>query len=235
MSSTNVTVLPAKQQHMLFLFVPITKGLLHSGSDLITKLNLTVNAAVPDDSRKTRGVHFFMAYPHVEGTPTPGLPHGKDAHGNDYIGAGFKSYPGKDVLVVMSIYDTDFAPYISAFFEEPVLGGLDALMYAMDETNIPGVDPNGLTSAKYIREHHGVKANAQAFYCLLMRYNFGDPLLPAGGTKSTDRYTLGAGFPGLTVADIINNYPDAATSWPPPSDPQNAYTFPSGVAPICKV
>jgi len=224
MSAKQVTVIPAKQQHMLFLFVPIKKGVLAANKDIIEKMNSGVQSALSVDPRKATGVHYFMTYPHLEGTPTPGIPGA----------AGFASYPGKDVLVVMSLYDNDFAPYISAFFFEPVLSGLNFLLTIMDETGIPGVDPNGPHSANYIHNHGGVKANAAAFYCMLMQYNFGDPVLPAGGTKPTDRYTLGTNFPGLTVADIINNYPGAASNWPPPSEPQNTYTFPKGIPPVCK-
>ena len=180
-----------------------------------------LQAAASGDPRKTTGVHFFAIYPQKDGQATPGIPV-----------PGFQSFPGKDVLVVMSIYDGQFDAYISAFFDiQQVVDGLNGLMHLMDESNIPGVDPDGKTSANYIAKMGGVKQNAQAFYCLLMRYNFGDPVYSAGDKGG--KYVFGTNFPGLTVAKIIDNYPNADTLWPAPPA-ETSFNFPTAQKPNCK-
>jgi len=227
MSTAKVISVPITgQQHLLFLFVPLKKGKLAEAVKIADTLHLAAKEVTaptgPFDPRKTTGVHYFMIYPQADGQKTPGIPV-----------PGFTSFPGKDVLVVMSIYDGQFDAYISAFFAIPaVVNGLNALMYLMDETGIPGVDPNGPTSANHIAKT-GVVRNALAFYCLLMRYNFGDPILSAGDSTPGGKYQFGSNFPGLTVANIIDNYPGAADEWPaPPSDV--TYTFPKAKKPDCQ-
>ncbi|MCC9017884.1 hypothetical protein [Flavobacterium lipolyticum] len=224
MSTSQVITVPiTEQQHLLFLFLPLKKGLL---AEAIKAAQLIREAAAPatapsGDLRKTTGVHYFTIYAQEDGKPTPGIPV-----------PGFQSFPGKDVMVVMSIYDGQFDAYINAFFEiEAVVNGLNGLLHLIDETGIPGVDPDGPTSAKHIIKKKGVKKNAAAFFCFLMRYNFGDPVFSAGDKNG--KYTFGTNFPGLTVAKIIDKYPKASEIWPPaPSDV--TYSFPKAQKPDCK-
>ncbi|MEO8515649.1 MAG: hypothetical protein ABI426_02845 [Flavobacterium sp.] len=220
-----ITVPITDQQHMLFLFVPLKKGMLGEAMAAAEGVKdaakqYAQTTAASGDPRKTTGVHYFTIYAQKDGQATPGIPV-----------PGFQSFPGKDVLVVMSIYDGQFDAYISAFFEiQQVVDGLNTLMLLMDESGIPGVDPNGKTSANYIASMGGVVKNAQAFYCLLMRYNFGDPVYSAGDKGG--KYVFGTNFPGLTVAKIIDNYPNADTLWPvPPTD--TTYNFPKAQKPTC--
>jgi hypothetical protein len=223
MSTQQVITVPiTDQQHLLFLFIPLKKGSVELAKSTAEKVR---QAAAPltapgGDLRKTTGVHYFTIYGQEDGKPTAGIPV-----------PGFQSYPGKDVLVVMSIYDGQFDAYISAFFKIPeIVEGLKFLLSIMDETGIPGVDPDGQTSAKFILEK-GLEKNALAFYCLLMRYNFGDPVLCAGDKNG--KYVFGTNFPGLTVAKIIDKFPDAATIWPPVAG-QVSYAFPKAQKPNCK-
>lgn len=224
MSTPEVITVPiTDQQHLLFLFVPLKKGMLGEAMAAAEKVKEAAKtvAVTAGDPRKTTGVHYFTIYAQKDGQATPGIPV-----------PGFQSFPGKDVLVVMSIYDGQFDAYISAFFEiKEVVDGLNGLMLLMDESNIPGVDANGKTSANYIAKMGGVKKNALAFYCLLMRYNFGDPVLSAGDKGG--KYVFGTNFPGLTVAKIIDNYPDADKLWPPVAG-QVSYDFPKSQKPDCK-
>jgi hypothetical protein len=210
------------QQHLLFLFVPLKKGKHAEAAATVEKLKEDAKAlkaaADQPDLRKATGVHYFMIYPQADGTSTPGIPV-----------PGFTSFPGKDVLVVMSIYDGQFDAYIDAFFASPtIVFGLNHLMSIMDESGLPPFDPT--TSAKYISENEGVVQNAAAFFCLLMRYNFGDPVLSAGAGGG--KYVFGTNFPGLTVAKVIDNYPGAAGLWPP-TPGEVTYTFPAAQKPDC--
>nr|WP_294936222.1 hypothetical protein [uncultured Flavobacterium sp.] len=216
-----ITVPITDQQHLLFLFVPLKKGKLAEAMAAAQGVKEAAQFAAPaGDLRKTTGVHYFTIYAQADGQATPGIPV-----------PGFQSFPGKDVLVVMSIYDGQFDAYISAFFDiDAVVKGLDALMYLMDESDIPGVDADGKTSANYIAAMGGVKKNALAFYCLLMRYNFGDPVYSAGDKNG--KYVFGTNFPGLTVAKIIDNYPDADKTWPAVPG-QVSYAFPKSQKPDC--
>jgi hypothetical protein len=225
MSTPQVITVPiTDQQHLLFLFIPLKKGVLAEAMLAAEKVKeaAKLTAAAPvGDLRKTTGVHYFTIYAQADGQPTPRIPV-----------PGFQSYPGKDVLVVMSIYDGQFDAYISAFFQiDSVVKGLDTLLLLMDETGIPNVDPAGKTSAAYIHKMGGVKKNPLAFYCLLMRYNFGDPVFSAGD-KGGD-YIFGTNFPGLTVAKIIDNYPNADKIWPAVPG-QVTYEFPTAQKPNCK-
>jgi len=217
---TNVPV--GDEQHLLFLFVPITKGLLGKATKEVEHIKSLVktHAETAVDPRPATGVHFFMIYPQADGHATPGIPV-----------PGFQSFPGKDVLVVMSLYDNDFAPYISAFFTIPaVVTGLTNLLHIMDESGIPGLNPSDPSTAANIIKNGGVVKNASAFYCLLMRYNFADPTLAAGSSTPGAKYVLGATFPGLTVGKILNNYPDAKELWP---FPPVAINFQKSTAPKC--
>ncbi|MEO8533595.1 MAG: hypothetical protein ABI441_07590 [Flavobacterium sp.] len=218
-----ITVPITDQQHLLFLFIPLKKGVIAEAMTAAEKVKeaAKLTAAPVGDLRKTTGVHYFTIYAQADGQPTPGIPV-----------PGFQSYPGKDVLVVMSIYDGQFDAYISAFFQiDEIVKGLDTLLLFMDETGIPGVDPNGKTSANYIHKMGGVKKNPLAFYCLLMRYNFGDPVLSAGDKNG--KYVFGTNFPGLTVAKVIDNYPNADKIWPAVPG-QVSYDFPKAQKPDCK-
>jgi hypothetical protein len=143
----------------------------------------------------------------------------------------FQTAEGKDALIVISLYDADFAPYISAFGS--IAGQLDLLLGGLDETGI--VDDDNPTSAAFILANGGVAANTVGFFSLLMRYNFADPTIPAAAvlpanTPANPKYLLGATFPGLTNAAILQNYPGATSLWPWPPQP---ITFaPSAPPPI---
>jgi hypothetical protein len=224
MSTPQVITVPiTDQQHLLFLFIPLKKGVLSQAMLTAEKIKEAAKPAVAPvgDARKTTGVHYFTIYAQADGQATPGIPV-----------PGFQSFPGKDVLVVMSIYDGQFDAYISAFFQiDAIVNGLNGLLLLMDETGIPGVDAAGKTSANYISEMGGVKKNALAFYCMLMRYNFGDPILSAGDKNG--KYVFGTNFPGLTVAKIIDNYPNADKIWPAVPG-EVTYDFPKSQKPNCK-
>ena len=205
----------AQEQHMLFLFFPLKKG---TGQQANQSAREVFAAAQPTnkgganaaDPRVATGVHFFMFYHLAADTvPQPALPV-----------PSFTTAPGKDLLVVMSIYDRDFGPYISSFTTNPVIAlGLNAILAAMDETGfVKDTDPS---SAAFILAHGGVAKNTPGFLKLLMRYNFADPTLPAAAnlplkSPANPKYTLGATFPGLTVGWILQNYPNAAAQWPFP-------------------
>jgi hypothetical protein len=154
-----------------------------------------------------------MFYPlPADTTPVPALPV-----------PSFQTAKGKDLLVVLSIYDADFGPYISAFTSNPAIAaGLDLILSLMDESGI--VQPTDPTSAAFILKHGGVAKNNTAFFKLLMRYNFADPTIPGAAklppnTPANPKYQFGATFPGLTIGSILQNYPDAPQLWPlPPVD-----------------
>ncbi|MFL6336187.1 MAG: hypothetical protein ACJ754_23020 [Pyrinomonadaceae bacterium] len=211
-----IVALPAaQQQHMLFLFFPLQKGALKKVLGHVQNITgpqpAAARAGEGGDPRVTTGVHFFMFYGlPADQTPTPALPV-----------PSFQTAKGKDLLVVLSIYDRDFGPYISAFTSQPIIAaGLDGILGAMDETGIiPNTDP---TSAYFITHNGGVAQNTTAFFKLLMRYNFADPTIPAANnfpvnTPTNPKYLLGATFPGLTVGWLLQNYPDAGTLWPLPA------------------
>ncbi|MFD0763326.1 hypothetical protein ACFQZI_00580 [Mucilaginibacter lutimaris] len=198
----------AEQQHMLLLFMPLKK---QTPKETVTKALTSIQTEMKNlsDMRAATGVHFFMFYHLLDGQ-NPGLPV-----------TSFQTMPGKDMLVVQSLYDADFAPYISSFVTNPVIAwGLNQIVDAMDEDDIvPASDP---TSAVSIKENGGVAENPDAFNCLLMRYNFADPTIPASAKtpKGTNyKYVLGFTFPGMTVGKILQNYTDAPALWPfPPVD-----------------
>lgn len=195
--------LPAeKQQHMLLLFLPIRK---HAFAELAAE----PKTSIPADLRASTGVHFAMFHYVPEGAPSF-LPV-----------PTFQSAPGRDLLVGLSIYDADFGPYISAFTKvKEIAKQLDDVLTVLDETGIVADDDP--SSARSILKKGGVAQNNEQFIQLLMRYNFGDPTL-AGTTGVLDlapepnrRYAFHAVFPGLTVGDVINNYPNADKLWPAP-------------------
>jgi len=220
MASPIKNVAAGDEQHLLFLFVPLKSGKSAAAAKEVEHLKSTIKAhANTVDPRAATGVHFFMIYHQADGQATPGIPV-----------PGFQSMPGKDVLVVMSLYDHDFAPYISAFFAiQQVVDGLNGLLHMMDESGIPGLDPKDPSTAANIIKNGGVVKNASAFYCLLMRYNFADPTYPAG-SSAPGKYVLGATFPGLTVGKILSNYPDAGDLWP---FPPVTIDFQKSTAPKC--
>jgi len=195
---------PEKRQHMLLFFLPLRKGAL------LELLKQPENKRQPlQDVRATTGVHFAMFQYVPDGAPSF-LPV-----------PTFQAAPGKDLLLALSIYDADFTPYISAFTGNDVIAEqLDNVLKIMDETGI--VADNDPTSAVSILKKGGVAQNNEQFVQLLMRYNFGDPTL-SGSTGTLDlapaegrRYSFHAVFPGLTVGDVIANYPNADKLWPPP-------------------
>lgn len=208
------------EQHMLFLFFPLKQGNLaqaldgaHSflGAQPAPEAGPAGSAAGGADPRVQTGVHFFMFYGLPADTaPQPPLPV-----------PSFQTSPGKDLIVVISIYDADFGPYISAFTSQPPIAtGLDTLLGLMDESGL--VDPSDPSSAAFILAHGGVAKNNSSFLELLMRYNFGDPTIPAANvfpvnTPANPKYRLGASFPGLTVGSILQNYPRAGSLWPLPA------------------
>ncbi len=196
------------QQHMLFLFFPVKHEAKAEALEKVSQLQHHIMARSAAESgpdlRASTGVHFFMFYLLLDGH-NPGLPV-----------PSFQTFPGKHLLVVQSIYDADFAPYISSFVNVPAIAeGLDNILKIMDETGIPGVDPKGANSAYTILKNGGVAKDPAAFYCLLMRYNFADPTIPASiKSPLTNKYILGGTFPGLTVGKILQNYQDAESLWP---------------------
>ncbi|HYC93770.1 MAG TPA: hypothetical protein VEO54_31495 [Thermoanaerobaculia bacterium] len=204
---------PPQEQHMLLLFLPLKKGILANPQVNELAVNL-VNAVAPVDNRAATGVHFAMFHLVPDGTasalPVP----------------TFQAPAGKDLLVAQSLYDAPFDPYISAFTTDPAIAtGLDGLLSILDETGIPIADP--ATSAAQILANGGVFQNSEAFIALLMRYNFGDPTIPAATSTENianpapppQRYVLFATFPGLTVGSILQNYPDAQALWPSDAQP----------------
>lgn len=215
-----ITYLAAPQeQHLLMLFFPLQKGKLAEALGAVGGLTSSSASSTDDttsnevaaggpDTRAATGVHFFLFYGLPADTePTPALPV-----------PSFSTAPGKDLLVVLSIYDADFTPYISAFTSQPAIAyGLNAILSLMDESGI--VPDTDHTSAKFILSNGGVAQNNLAFVDLLMRYNFADPTIP-GAAKlpvsglSHPKYVLGATFPGLTIGSILQNYPNATALWP---------------------
>ncbi|MDQ3815368.1 MAG: hypothetical protein M3347_15730 [Armatimonadota bacterium] len=223
MTASNSTVGPIthvtapEEQHMLLLFFPLKAGTLEqslsAARDVFTPPvadDVADVATTGPDPRIATGVHFFMVY---------GLPAGKQPEPTLPV-PSFQTAPGKDLLVVLSLYDADFRPYISAFTSNPPVAlGLNAILTLLDETGI--VDPTDPTSAAFILYHGGVAQNNTAFLKLLMRYNFADPTIPGavaipGETPPPAKYFLGATFPGLTIGSILQNYPDAPALWPNP-------------------
>jgi hypothetical protein len=214
MTATNVpitTLQPSEQQHMLLLFLPVFKGLAGALAENTNNLLSASNGG--PDLRPATGVHFFMFHGVADGAasslPVP----------------TFQSAAGKDMFVVLSIYDAPFTPYISAFTSNTAIAaGLDLVLKAMDESGI--VEPTDPTSAVYIQANGGVFKNSANFISLLMRYNFADPTIPAatGATgianpQPNPKYFLGATFPGLTAGAILQNYPNALPLWPQDSVP----------------
>ncbi|WP_295719294.1 hypothetical protein [Mucilaginibacter sp.] len=216
MTSPITELTPSEQQHMLFLFIPVKKGSADSVNEALTSLK---QAVLPNnDIRASTGVHFFMFY-HLAAGKNAGLPI-----------PSFQALDDRGLFVVQSIYDADFAPYISSFVEHPIIAfGLNAVLAGMDETGL--IDPEDPTSAVYILANGGVQSNPGAFNCLLMRYNFADPTIPAAiSSAPNQKYVLGSTFPGLTVGRILQKYPDAQSLWPSPAAP---ITFDPSVKPSC--
>ncbi|HYD37065.1 MAG TPA: hypothetical protein VEA60_05595 [Allosphingosinicella sp.] len=206
----------AQQQHMLFLFFPLKKGSVKAGLEAARTAFGPRHSTAADsngagtngaDPRVAPGVHFFMLFGLECGqspAPAPLVP-------------TFSTPPGSDMLVVMSIYDRDFTPYISAFTSNPLIAyGLDKIVKEMDEPS--SIDPTDPTSAHFIEHNGGVAKNNAGFIKLLMRYNFADPTIAAttGDATTGQKYFLGGTFPGLTVGSVLDNYPDAETLWPAP-------------------
>jgi hypothetical protein len=190
-----------EQQHMLFLFLPMQSG----SEKVVQSLNETrlKLAETPMDNRRDTGVHFSMFYYLPAGQTPP-----------DLKVKSFQTEEGKGLFVVQALYDADFKPYIDSFLENEFIAYfLNKVLENMDESGI--VDDSDPTSANYILNNGKVQGNPNEFYCLLMRYNFGDPTLPAAAkTTKIGKYLLTYTFPGLTVSNILDNYPDAEKLWP---------------------
>lgn len=226
MANPITLVAAPQQQHMLFLFLPIKKGFFKKAVEAVNELSnlskaVTTGSPGPGDIRAATGVHFsfFYGLP-ADTTPVPALPV-----------TSFQTEKGKDLLVVQALYDADFAPYISAFVNVPAIAaGLNFVLSIADESGI--IDPENPTSAAYISANGGVVTNPDAFNCFLMRYNFADPTLPASlkPTRAVQKYLFQGTFPGLTVGNILQNYPDANILWPFPAVD---ITFPPSTAPDC--
>ncbi len=187
---------------MLFLFLPVKSGKELKVGEALTTLKETL---IPvNDIRATTGVHFFMFY-HLPAGQSAGLPI-----------PSFQAMDDRGLFVVQAIYDNDFQPYIKSFVDNPAIAfGLNIIVDAIDERGI--VDPTDPTSAVSISSTGGVANNAAAFNCLLMRYNFSDPTIPASTKASSGlKFTLGFTFPGLTIGKILANYPEAGSLWPLP-------------------
>lgn len=215
-----------EQQHMLFLFLPVQKNTWKAALESLHELQKQVSPT-PDpgpDMRASTGVHFFLFYALPANTRPP------------LAITSFQTEPDKDLLVVQAIYDADFAPYIGSFVQQPKIAeGLDLIVNLLDESNIPGIDPNGPNSANYIRQNGGVTQHPAAFNCLLMNYNFANPTLPGVAyvnPAAISNPIFGATFPGLTVGKILQNYPQANQLWPYP--PEKDVTFEESIQPECQ-
>lgn len=207
------------EQHMLFLFLPLKKGTIPKALEAARSAfhvqppaaaSQTEGTADGADPRVATGVHFFMFYGLPADTrPQPPLPV-----------PSFQTAAGKDLLVVISLYDGDFGDYISAFTTNPLIAmGLKAILSVMDESGI--VEPGDPSSAAYLAGKD-VPLDGTSFLKLLMRYNFADPTIPAANvfpvnTPAHPKFLLGATFPGLTVGWILQNYPQAGALWPLPA------------------
>lgn len=229
-----ITEVPkSEQQHMLLLFFPIKAGggakaaegarqVLSSqsaASPTAPKKSAGKPMALPADPRGLTGVHFFMIYHLSSAHPPPPM-----------IVPTFQAAKGKDLLVVQSIYDADFKPYITAFTNNLAIAfGLDQVLQSMDESGLYPDWKTAKNSAIQIVKNAkpdgtgGVNAHPTEFIELLMRYNFGDPLIAGSSTppsntftKPGPKYLLAATFPGLTVGKILQNYPNANALWPLP-------------------
>lgn len=210
---------------MLFLFLPITKGTWKTalaGVHELQKQALQVSDPGPD-LRASTGVHFFLFYA-LPANTRPAL-----------NVTSFQTEQDKDLLVVQAIYDADFAPYIGSFVQQPTIAaGLDLIVELLDESNIPGIDPNGPNSANFIKDKGGVASNPDAFNCLLMNYNFANPVVPGAAyidPKAIKNPIFGATFPGLTVGKILQYYPNANQLWPFP--PAKNVVFGKSIQPQC--
>jgi len=210
------------EQHLLFLGLPIV---FKPNSDpAAAVMGLLGGGSPSSDPRAATGVHFFMTYLLLAGLPQP-VPPPFPLFQLPPVNPDTNE--PRHLLVVMSIYDADFGPYIGAFTRDPGFAAqLDKLLAVLDETGF--IDPSDPTSAAGILANGGTFQNPDAFVQLLMRYNWADPTLPASILGSTvnpppnPKYVLGATFPGLTIARLLNTttgYPGASQLWPYPAVP----------------
>lgn len=214
----------SQQQHMLLLFFPLKKGLGKQAADGLHKV-LTLKpakkaaktATPPADNRATTGVHFFMIY-HLPANTQPVPP---------LLVPSFQTSKDKDLLVVLSIYDADFKPYITAFTNDlNIAKGLDLIVSLMDESNLyPGWQTDPTSAIQIVKDAKpdgtgGVNAKSDEFIQLLMRYNFADPVIPGASVPPANipakpKYVFAATFPGLTVGRILRN-DEYKALWPFP-------------------
>jgi hypothetical protein len=219
-----------EEQHMLFLFLPLRSGKKGAETEAAGALHSIFSGQRADgapalsDPRVATGVHFYMAYLLLAGmppaAPPPPFPTFQLPPPNPKTGAP------RHLAVVMSIYDSDFGPYIGAFTsDKDFAAGLDKnLLENLDEEGF--VDPTDSSSAANILANKGTFAHPGDFLKLLMRYNWADPTIPAatsiGKIKKPNlawKYFLGATFPGLTIGRLLKatgGYPNAAELWPFP-------------------
>lgn len=225
-----MTVLPItrlsapEEQHLLLLFLPLRSGT--PSSTVLPSLRTLFSGRAPvesmdgPDPRYATGVHFYMVYALEAGETTSAPP---PFTAFQLPPPNPETNAPRNLAVVLSIYDADFAPYIQAFTTDPTIAAnLDAtLLQNLDETGF--VSPDDPTSAAWILANGGTFNNQDAFLALLMRYNWADPTIPAATTASAVahpnpawKYFLGATFPGQTTASLLDNYPNAAQLWPNP-------------------
>jgi len=210
------------EQHMLFLGLPIVfQPNTDPSTAVMALLGGGGDGVAGPDPRPATGVHFFMTYVLLAGMPQPAPP---PFPMFQLPPVNPETKEPRHLLVVMSIYDADFGPYIGAFTaDQGFAGELDKLLKIIDETGF--IDPSDPTSAKGIIANGGTFQNPDAFVQLLMRYNWSDPTLPGSILGSTvnpppnPKFFLGATFPGLTIAKLLNTttgYPGASQLWPSP-------------------
>lgn len=226
-----MTVLPItrlsapEEQHLLLLFLPLRSGT--PSSTVLPSLRTLFSGRPPvesmdgPDPRYATGVHFYMIYALEAGETTSAPP---PFTAFQLPPPNPETNAPRNLAVVLSIYDADFAPYIAAFTTDPAIAAnLDAtLLHNLDETGF--VSPDDPTSAAWILANGGTFNNQEAFLSLLMRYNWADPTIPAATSASAVanpnpawKYFLGATFPGQTTASLLDQYPNAAQLWPNPS------------------
>lgn len=211
MATSIKRLIQSEQQHMLLLFLPLKDNSADKVQHALTTLK---QATAPvNDIRASTGVHFSMFY-HLPKGKSAGLPI-----------PSFQAMDDRGLFVVQAIYDADFEPYIKSFVDNDFIAGLlDAIIGELNEDGI--VEPTDPTSAARIIEKGGVKNSPAAFNCLLMRYNFSDPTIPAATKpKMGQKFILNYTFPGLTIGKILANYPDAQVLWP--SKPEDIEFDPS--------
>src|SRR3954462_13028500 len=109
-----VKVAAPDEQHLLFLGLPIV---FKPNTDPTTAVMALLGGggggdATGGDPRPATGVHFFMVYVLVAGMPQP-IPPPFPMFQLPPVNP--ETNEPRHMLVVMSLYDADFGPYIGAF------------------------------------------------------------------------------------------------------------------------